>query len=148
MDMSDQRLAKLRLHKHKLNLVIVKSGKVVFDTGAHGLSGFLLAIKILGKEMSGSSVADRILGRAAAFLCAYSEIASVFAVTISEGGAQTLRKNNIPYEYENLVPNILNHDRTDMCPFEQLTVGLVSPKEAYAKLRARMSQFDGDLRMA
>lgn len=139
MDTSDLRLAKLILHRSNLNLVIVKKGKVVFETGAHGIRGFLLAIEKLGKALVGSSVADRIVGRAAAFLCAYGKVASVHAVTISEEGVQILRKNNIPYEYENLVPNILNYDRTDVCPFEKLTAGLVNPKEAYLKLKRKAS---------
>ncbi len=139
MHTSDLRLARLKLHKDKLNLVIVKNGAVVFDTGAHGLSGFLLAIEKLGKELAGASVADRILGRAAALLCAYSEVASVFAVTISEEGVQMLRRNDILYEYDNLIPNILNYDRTDVCPFEKLTADLVNPEEAYAKLKRKVS---------
>lgn len=135
----DLKLAKLTLRESDLSLVIVKKEKVVFDTGAHGISGFLLAIEKLGKELVGSSVADRIVGRAAALLCVYGEVASVFAVMVSEEGVQILRKNNIPYEYENLVPNILNYDRTDLCPFEKLTAGLVNAKEAYKKLKHKVS---------
>lgn len=139
MDTPDLRLARLTLHESNLNLVIVKKGEVVFDTRAHGIGGFLLAIDKLGKELVGSSVADRIVGRAAALLCAYCEVASVFAVTVSEEGAQTLIRNNIPHEYENIVPNILNYDRTDICPFEKLTAGLMDPKEAYEKLKRKAS---------
>jgi hypothetical protein len=139
MDTSDPRLAKRRLHETNLNLVIVKKGKVVFETKAHGLSGFLLAIEKFGKELIGSSVADRIVGRAAALLCAYGEVASVFAVTLSKEGVLILRKNSILCEYENLVPNILNYDCTDVCPFEKLVAGLMSPKEAYLKLKQKTS---------
>lgn len=135
MDNPDIRLAKRRLHENNLNLVIVKRERIVFETGAHGIGGFLLAIEKLGKKMVGSAVADRIVGRAAALLCAYGEVASVFAVTISEDGMQILRENAISYEYENRVSNILSYDRTDICPFEKLAADLRNPKEAYAKLK-------------
>lgn len=135
MDTPDLRLARRRLHETNLNLVIVKKERVVFETEAHGIGGFLLAIERLGKKMVGSAVADRIVGRAAALLCAYGEVASVFAVTTSEDGIQILRENNIPYEYEKLVSNILSYDRTDICPFEKLTTDLKNPEEAYAKLK-------------
>jgi len=135
MDNPDIRLAKRRLHENNLNLVIVKRERIVFETGAHGIGGFLLAVEKLGKKMVGSAVADRIVGRAAALLCAYGEVASVFAVTISEDGMQILRENAIPCEYENRVSNILSYDRTDICPFEKLAADLRNPKEAYAKLK-------------
>jgi len=135
MDNPDIRLAKRRLHENNLNLVIVKRERIVFETGAHGIGGFLLAVEKLGKKMVGSAVADRIVGRAAALLCAYGEVASVFAVTISEDGMQILRENAIPCEYENVVSNILSYDRTDICPFEKLAADLRNPKEAYAKLK-------------
>lgn len=134
METPDLRLAKCKLNESNLSLVIVKKGKIVFETGAHGIGGFLLAIERLGKKIVGSAVADRIVGRAAALLCAYSEVASVFAVTTSEDGIQILRENAVPYEYENVVSNILSYDRTDICPFEKLTADLKNPKEAYARL--------------
>ncbi len=135
MDTSDLRFSKLRLRKDKLNLVIVKDGKVVFDTGAHGLSGFLLAIEKVGTELVDASVADRVVGRAAAFLCTYVKIASVFAVTISAVGLEVLRENGIYCEYKDLVPHILNSAQTDICPFEELVSGLRDPEEAYLKLK-------------
>ena len=135
MDNPDIRLAKRELHENNLNLIIVKRERIVFETGAHGIGGFLLAIEKLGKKMVGSAVADRIVGRAAALLCAYGEVASVFAVTISEDGMQILRENAISYEYENRVSNILSYDRTDICPFEKLAADLRNPKEAHAKLK-------------
>ena len=135
MDTPDLRLAKRKLHENNLNLVIVRKEEVVFETGAHGIGGFLLAIEKLGKNMVDSAVADRIIGRAAALLCAYSEVASAFAVTISEDGIQILRENAIPYKYENVVLHILSYDRKDICPFEKLTADLKNPKEAYARLK-------------
>jgi hypothetical protein len=81
-------------------------------------------------------VADKIVGAAAAMLCAYSEVSSVFAVTISEEGIKMLQVNSIFYQFENRVPNILNRDRTDICPFEKLAAGSRNPKEAYAKLKS------------
>jgi len=134
--MQDLRLAKLRLKEGNLTLVIVKEGRVIFETESQGVSGFLQAIEKLGKELVASSVADKIVGAAAAMLCAYSEVASVFAVTISEEGIKVLEGNDIFYQFENRVPNILNYGRTDVCPFEKLAIGSGDPKEAYVKLKS------------
>jgi len=134
--MPDLKLAKLRLKEKNLTLVIVKEGKVIFETESQGVSGFLQAIEKFGKELAASSVADKIVGAAAAMLCAYSEVASVFAVTISEEGMKVLEDNNILYEFESRVPNILNYDKTDICPFEKLAASSRDPKKAYDKLKS------------
>jgi hypothetical protein len=129
-------LAKSRLKDRDLTLAIVKEGKVVFETKSQGVGGFLQAIEKLGKRLVGSSVADKIVGAAAAMLCAFSGVSSVFAVTISEEGIRVLEDNNIICRFEQEVPNILNHDKTDVCPFEKLVTGSTDPKEAYAKLKS------------
>jgi len=134
--MQDLRLARLRLKERGLTLVIVKKGRVIFETKSQGVSGFLLAIEKFGKGLVASSVADKIVGAAAAMLCAYSDVSSVFAVTISEEGIKVLEGNDVFYQFENLVPNILNHDKTDVCPFEKLAAGSRDPKEAYVKLKS------------
>jgi hypothetical protein len=129
-------LAKSRLKDRDLTLAIVKEGEVVFETKSQGVGGFLQAIEKLGKRLVASSVADKIVGAAAAMLCAFSGVSSVFAVTISEEGIRVLEDNNIIYRFEHEVPNILNHDKTGVCPFEKLVTGSTDPKEAYTKLKS------------
>lgn len=136
MKVRDLELAKLRLKERDFTLVIVKEGRVIFETKLHGVGGFLQAIEKIGSRLAASSVADKIVGAAASMLCAYSEVASVFAVTISEQGIRVLEDNNITYHFETEVPNILNHDKTDICPFEKLAIGSRDPKEAYTKLKS------------
>ena len=136
--MRDLKLAELRLKEKNLTLVIVKRGKIIFEAGTHSITGFLQAIKKLKNELVESSVADRIVGRAAAMLCVYSKVASVFAVTISEEGIKVLEENHVFYRFENHVPNILNENKTDICPFEKLTAGFADPKDAYEKLKSFM----------
>jgi hypothetical protein len=132
----DLERAKSRLKDRDLNLVIVKEGEVIFETRSQGVGGFLQAIEESGKRLVTSSVADKIVGAAAAMLCAYSGVASVFAITISEEGIRVLEDNNIIYRFEHEVPNILNNDKTDVCPFEKLVTGSTDPKIAYAKLKS------------
>jgi len=138
MDVRDRdlELAKSRLKDRDLTLVIAREGKVIFETRSQGVGGFLQAIEKLGKRLVASSVADKIVGAAAAMLCVYSEVSSVFAATISEEGIKVLENNQIIYQFENEVPNILNNDKTDVCPFEKLVIGSRDPKEAYTKLKS------------
>jgi len=133
--LQDLDIAKNLLKRNNDTLVIVKKGRVLFETNSSGIRGFLTAIEKIGKELKASTVADKIVGEAAAQLCAYSKVIKVFAVTLSQCGKDVLEKNNISYEYEDLVPHILNLKKTDLCPFEKLVSGCNNPEEAYEKLR-------------
>ena len=136
----DLELAKSKMLEEDLNLVIVKKGNVLFKTQKKGITGFLEAIEKLDKNLVAASVADKIVGVAAAMLCLYAGVASVFALTISEEGAKVLRDNNIVHRYQKTVPNILNHDKKEVCPFEKLAMTSGTPEEAYVKLKPCASQ--------
>ncbi len=131
----DLELAKSRLKERDLTLAVVKEGKVIFETKSQGVEGLLQAIEKIGARLAASSVADKIVGAAAAMLYVYSKVSSVFAIMISQEGIRVLEDNNIVYRFENEVPNILNHEKTDICPFERLAIGSKDPKEAYTMLR-------------
>jgi hypothetical protein len=132
----DLEFAKLKLIKEDLSLVIVKKGKVIFETKKQGISGFLQAIEKLDKDLVAVSAADKIVGVAAAMLCVYAGVASVFALTISEEGMKVLEDNNISYRFEKKVSNILNRDKKDVCPFEKLAMASGTSDEAYVKLKS------------
>jgi len=136
----DLEFAKLKLIKEDLSLVIVKKGKVIFETKKQGISGFLQAIEKLDKNLVAASVADKIVGVAAAMLCVYAGVVSVFALTASEEGIRVLEDNNILCRFEKKVSNILNRDKNDVCPFEKLAISSRNPDEAYVKLKSLASR--------
>ena len=145
MNNQDLELAKTKLMKENLSLVIVKNNKVIFKTKKQGINGFLDAIALSNKELNKASVADKIIGVAAAMLCVYSGISSVFAQTISESGIKILKEKNIDFFYKKKVSNILNRKKTDVCPFEKLAIKSKTSEEAYEKLKEFSNQIVGKL---
>ena len=140
MKNQDLTFAKLKLTEEDLSLVIVKNGEVVFETKKQGVTGFLEAIEKLNQDLVGASIADKIVGVAAAMLCVYSGVSFVFALTISEGGLRVLENNNIVCLFEKKVSNILNRSKNDVCPFEKVAMDSGSSEEAYVKLKSCASQ--------
>ena len=138
--MKDLDIAKTLLTEKNYTLVIVKNGRIIFNTNSHGIRGLLTTIEEVGKDLKGSSAADKIVGEAAAHLLAYSNVLEVFALTLSRCGKSILEKNNINYEYRILVPHILNLTKTDFCPFEKLVSECRSPEEAHEKLKEHIKQ--------
>ena len=133
--MNDLEVAKERLLKGNLALVFVKNSISIYETNTGGLGGFLKAIKDLGKNLNKSSVADKVVGKAAALLCIYSQVKSVYAVNLSESGSLILKKQGIQFDYENLIPLVLNAKKTEQCPFEKLVENESDPKTAYLKIQ-------------
>jgi len=133
---SDLELAKSTLIEKDLSLVIVKKGQVLFETKKPGISGFLQVIEKLDKNLVASAVADKIIGVAAATLCVYSSVSSVFAQIISDEGIRVLKDNKIEYLFEKKIPNILNRNKNDVCPFEKLAISSSNTKDAYVKLKS------------
>ena len=131
----DLEIAKRVLKEKNLTLVIAKNGKIIFQSSLHGIVSLLNAIESLGRNLEEAAVADKVVGKAAALLCAFSRVKSVFALTLSIEGRKTLEESGIIYEFENLVPKILDKSGKDMCPFEKFSLGIENPKEAYFKLK-------------
>jgi len=141
--MNDLNTAKNLLRRNNRSLVIVKNGRVLFETSTHGIRGLLMAVDKVGKNMENSAVADRIVGEAVAQLCVYSRVHEVYAVTLSQCGRNVLEKNGIRCEFEDLVPHILNMRKTDLCPFEKIVAGSSSPKEALKRLKKATTNTSG-----
>lgn len=133
--MQDLEIAKERLNEKSLTLSIVKNGEIIFETVSNGISGFLEAIEKFGDGLEGTSVADRVTGKAIALLCVYAKVKAVYALILSKGAKSVFEKHAIHHEWNELVENILDVNKTRICPFEKLAKEISNPKNAYRKLK-------------
>ena len=139
--MSDLDIAKSRLYENDLTLTIVKKGEVLFETGSHRISGFLDAVEQLGTRLEGASVADRVAGKAIALLCVYAGIREVYSDVLSRKAKAVFEENGIPCEGKALVDNILDLNRSGVCPFEKAASDISNPERAYAAFKALLQSF-------
>ncbi|MDF2616830.1 MAG: hypothetical protein K0Q47_1485 [Sedimentibacter sp.] len=105
-----------------MTLAIVKDGKLVFSSTGIGIKPLFTAVEQLKDELEGSSVADKVTGKAAAMLCKYAKIKEMHTHLISENAIAVLKDTQIILEYEESAPYIENRDRTGMCPVETLSL--------------------------
>jgi hypothetical protein len=139
--MSDLDTAKSRLFEENLTLAIVKNGEVLFETGFHRISGFLGAIEQLGARLEGASAADRLAGKAIALLCVYAKISEVYTEVLSRKAKVVFEENGIRHEWKALVDNILDLNKTAVCPFEKAAADISDPESAYAAFKALQQSF-------
>ena len=134
--MSDLDKAKSRLYEEELTLAIVKNGVVLFETESHRISGFLGAIEQLGARLEGASVADRVAGKAVALLCVYAKICDVYAEVLSMKAKAVFEENGISHEWKTLVDNVLDLNKSRVCPFEKAASDISDPEAAYKAFKA------------
>ena len=117
-------------------LVFVKGNDIVDST----LSGIKPLINFLneGKDLSGYSLADKIVGKAQAMLAVRAGIAEIYTKVLSEAGKEVLDKYNIPYTYDVLTEQIINRKGTDICPMEKVVQNIDDIEEAYLALKDKI----------
>jgi hypothetical protein len=139
--MSDLDIAKSRLYRKEFTLVVVKNGKVFFETRSHRIAGFLSVIEQLGTKLEGATVADRVAGKAVALLCVYADISDVYAGVLSRKAKAIFEEYGISYEWKELVDNILDLNRNGVCPFEKAAASISDPEQAYAAFKTLLKSF-------
>lgn len=134
MDMQDLEIVKKRLSEKRLTFSIAKNGDIIFETASHGIWGFLEAIEKFGELLEGASLADRVAGEAVALLCVYVKVKAVYAITLSKRAKSVFEKYAVYHEWKELVENILDANKAELCPFEKLAREISNPNRAYRKL--------------
>ncbi|MEL7649432.1 MAG: DUF1893 domain-containing protein [Sedimentibacter sp.] len=120
--MNDIDIAKNFLRKENLALAIVKDEKLVFSSVERGIKPLYTAVEQLKDELEGSSVADKVTGKAAAMLCKYANVKALNTRLISENAINAIKDTKIILEYDECTPYIKNRDNTGMCPVETMAV--------------------------
>jgi hypothetical protein len=138
--MYDLEHARLLLEKEDFTLVIVKKGEILSSSRKNGIFPLFEATSRLGKDLLGASIGDKIVGTAAAMLCIYAQVGSVYAVTISENAKSLIEQAGIELKYKHIVPNIQNSDGTGLCPFEKMAMNCQTPEELFITLQRKFSE--------
>ncbi|MCI9272379.1 MAG: DUF1893 domain-containing protein [Clostridiales bacterium] len=132
--MNDQQMALHTLLKHDAACAAARQGNVEYSK-EKGIKPLLNWLECEKSPLKQASVADKVVGKAAALLFAYGGVSHLHALVISEPAAKALEELSIPFEYEKRVPYIINRTRTGMCPMEKQVLEISDPQRAYQVLR-------------
>lgn len=91
-------------------------------------------------DVLGFSVADKVVGKAAAYLYCLLKIKCLYARVISEPALAVLTQAGIYTEYGKLVPAIQNRTKDGFCPMESAVLDIHSAEEALPAIRNALSQ--------
>lgn len=137
---SDLEKAKQRLISGGYTCIICKGETefISFDRGVKPLVKWLKE----EKGLEGFSAADKVVGKATAFLYALLKVKAVYANVISESALSALKNHGIYTEYSEIVPNIINRQKDGICPFELAVLQTEDAKTAYKIILEKMSQMN------
>ena len=93
-----------------------------------------------GLDANSFCAADRVVGRATAFLYCLLGVKEVWARVMSTPAVQVLRSHGIAAYPNQEVPGIINRRGTGPCPFEAAVMDIQDPEEALAAIRAKLAQ--------
>lgn len=92
-----------------------------------------------GTDLRSFSAADRVVGKATAYLYCLLGVKEVFARVMSKPALEVLRSYHIPASWDTLVEGIENRQKTGPCPMEHATRHCATPTEALAAIRQTLN---------
>lgn len=139
-----------------MNADLAKAKKILLTTGAtcvlcrggsrieSDMRGVMPLMELLdlGMDFSGYSAADKVIGKATAFLYCLLEVKAVYTPVISEAALEVLREHGIEAVYDQCVPAILNRRNDGFCPMETATKNISDPEQAPAAVRRTLEKLN------
>jgi hypothetical protein len=117
--MTDLDRAKEKLVSENLAICIIKDGEAIYTSKEKGIYPIYNAYISMKERLEGASIADRVIGKAAAMICKSAKIKNLYSVIITEQAVKLLEDTTV--EFSKVVPYIKNRDQTDLCPIEKIS---------------------------
>lgn len=123
------------LHSEKCTCVLIK-GNDKYISYERGVKPLILWLENK-VDLKGFSAADKVVGKATAFLYVLAGIKELYADVISREAIKVMEKAKIPVEYQTLTEYIINRAGNGPCPMESAVKDIDDEKEAYEIIKKR-----------
>lgn len=132
--------ARLALEQGKYTCVLT-DGKITYSSQSRGVKPL---VQFLAKENlpQGLFAADKVVGKATAYLYVLLRVNGLYAKVISKPALAVLREYGISVQYETLAENVINRKGDGICPFEEAVLEIDDPETAYDAILKKMKEFN------
>ena len=138
--MSCDRLARAKMLLSKTNCTCVLCGDDVILTDKRRGVRPLLDLLNGNADVTDFSVADKVVGKAAAYLYCLLGIKELYAGVISQPALAVLERYHIFVEYGRLVSAIQNRTGDGPCPMESAVWEIDDPQQALSAILTKLAQ--------
>ncbi len=122
------------------SLVLRATDGVVHKCYGRGVADLYRLLTEEPELLRGATVADKVVGRGAASLMILGEVAAFHTLLLSEKALGFLKKSDVKFTFDTLVPHIINRQGNGICPVESLTSQAQDPQEAFELITGFISQ--------
>lgn len=137
--MTDIEKAKELLSQGGYTFVAVKNG-VCRTSEKRGVAPIIELIDTEPDFLNGASVADKVIGKAAAMLLTAYGVKTIFTPLTSDKAVNYIVLKSTELEYNEKVEYIINRDGTDMCPMEKTVLSTDNEQEAERLIRNKIKE--------
>ena len=128
--------AKEEFNTGKYSLVICKDSDI-FTSDEKGIRA-LMKLNDENKDCKGYSAADKVVGKAAAFLYTLLGVKNLYGKVMCKAAVEILKKEGINYEYTILTEFIQNRTKNGICPIEEAVQNCTNADDAREAIREKM----------
>lgn len=121
-------------------VVLVKDGVICTMGNGRGLSPLLQLCDRSSEDVKDAWVVDKVIGKAAAAVCIQFGAKRVHGALMCEPAQALLKEHGIPFSADTVVPQILNRDKSGLCPLEASVKDLDKVPAMVKALRAKIKQ--------
>lgn len=93
-----------------------------------------------GKVFTGYSVADKVIGKAAALLYVTLGVKKVYTPVLSQKASDVFEEHQIEYWYDTLTQAIINRKGDGFCPMETVVKTTDDPEEALKLIKNKLNE--------
>lgn len=123
------------------NTCVMYDGQIILADKRRGVRPLLDLIENK-TDVTGFAAADKVVGKAAAFLYCLLGVRQLYAKVISEPALAVLKGTHIYIEYDQLVPAIQNRAKDGFCPMERAVWDISAPEEALDAIYRTLEQLN------
>ena len=136
--LKDLEKAKLQLRDGGYTCVLCTDGNCM-TTMLRGVKPLVYWLQ-RGETRKGFSAADKVVGKATAFLYCLLGAKAVYATVMSRPAMAALQQHSVYAECDRLVENIINRAGDGICPFEEAVLNIAEPENAYQAILLKMKE--------
>ena len=134
--MNDLERAKSILQRGNYTCVLCQGD--TFHTSQH--RGVRPLLDLLKTDVAGFCAADKVVGKATAFLYCLLKVKAVHAQVISLAALQVFQESGIAVTWDTKVDYIKNRAGDGRCPMEQATEGIHTPQDALIAIQNKLKE--------
>ncbi|MGN0033772.1 MAG: DUF1893 domain-containing protein [Candidatus Limimorpha sp.] len=121
--------------------LVVKKNDRLFTSSDKGVKPLLSLLLSQPEMLLDATLADKVIGKAAALLMVKGGVKEVFGSVVSAPAMLVFQRYNVVCHHDTLVERIYNRTGDGLCPMESLCLNVDDPETAFLLISEKIKSF-------